>query len=242
MTEENCLSYWYPKLVDSGVLTPRTEIVRTDVNFWPLFDGEPAEGFGEFVTELVGAAMRIGGFPVFLRSGHTSAKHDWKDTCFVAAEEDVASHVFAIIEYGECTSLMGLPTDVWAVREMIPTVPMFHAFHGDMPVTVERRYFFADGKVCCKHPYWPEEAFEDRRCSTESWREVLRAMNMEPVREVEILTAMTEQVAAQFDGAWSLDWLLGADGRYWAVDMAEAKSSWHWPGCAGAVERGWYAN
>ena len=237
--DRNCLSYWYPKLQASGVLTPRTEIVRTDVDLWPLLDGEKPEGFDELAAELKEVAGKVGGFPVFLRSGHTSGKHDWKDTCYVEAASEMASHIVNIFEYGECTSLMGLPTDVWAVREMIPTIPQFVAFHGGMPITQERRYFFADGMVCCRHPYWPDVAFAHQSCSTESWRAALRVMNVETRLEIVMLSELTEQVAAHFDGAWSLDWLLGADGRYWARDMATAETSWHWPGCPVAKDRGW---
>ena len=233
------MSYWYPRLQLSGVLTPRTEIVRTGVNFWPLFDGQPVEGFGEFVAELAGAAQQVGGFPAFLRTGHTSAKHDWKNSCYVASETELRSHVIAILEYGECTSLMGLPVDVWAVRELIPTICHFLAFHGRMPITQERRYFFADGMVCCRHPYWPDSAFINQWCSTESWRAALRVMNLETKQETGNLAMLTQRVAAHFDGAWSLDWLLGADGRWWAIDMATAETSWHWPGCPVAKKQGW---
>jgi len=35
-------------------------------------------------------------------------------------------------------------------------------------------------------------------------------------------------------GAWSLDWAFATDGTWYAIDMAPAASSFHWPGCPAA--------
>ena len=76
----NCLSYWYPILQKTGVLTPRTEIIRTDLDLSLVLDGGdvPTEA-GDFVAE-VGKACNAFGYPCFLRTGVFSGKHSWKDT------------------------------------------------------------------------------------------------------------------------------------------------------------------
>ena len=77
----NCITYWLPKLMAAGIPVPRTEIVETDIELPLLLNGHNPAGFVVFLCELREACDRIG-YPVFLRTGHTSAKHDWEDTCY----------------------------------------------------------------------------------------------------------------------------------------------------------------
>lgn len=43
--------------------------------------------------------------------------------------------------------------------------------------------------------------------------------------------AIVARVSSRFDGRWSLDLAQHADGRWFAVDMAEMDRSYHWQGC-----------
>lgn len=239
--EMNCLSYWFPKIVGiPGIKTPRTEIVQTKLPLWSLCDGkapEPTDGetWHGFLDGLAEIAMRVGGGgPVFMRTGQGSGKHEWRDTCFIgdATRETIGQHVCQLVEWSELVDMLGLPTNVWVIRELLPTKPVFTAFRG-MPITKERRYFIKDGKTVCRHPYWPAEAFEGRSQAPAGWRDALEVMNNPTLEEWAELTELSDRVGAVIGGDWSIDWLMTERGWY-LTDMAVAGDSYHWAGCAKA--------
>jgi hypothetical protein len=221
------LAYWFPKLQASGVLTPTTKIITTKTDFGPMMDGQPSKEIDEFIAFLKHEAEHFG-FPLFLRTGHLSAKHSWKDSCFVPSKEQIGNSIYALVEASALATLRGLPMDVWVIRSFLDLDIRFTAFHGDMPVAVERRYFIEDGKVICSHPYWPAGAFEQIRNKPENWGALLTEMNAVTAPELEDLSV---QVSQSFEGAWSLDWAKHKSGTWYAIDMAPMEVSWHWPGC-----------
>ena len=218
------LEAWYPLLVAASIPVPATEIVQAPFDLTPLLDGEEPEGWTIFVAELEAAARRIG-YPVFLRTGHGSGKHEFVWTCFVPEAAALANHVAALVEWSALVDFLGLPTDVWAVREMLPVESTFTAFRG-FPVSRERRYFIRDGRVIGHHPYWPPAAIEDP--SVQDWRPRLDALNTETPEEIAVLTDLSKRVGAAIPGAWSVDWLW-SPGRGWiCIDMAWAERSFVW--------------
>ena len=218
------LAEWYPLLVAAGIPTPATLIVRTELDLTPLLDGEEPEGFSDFLAELAAAAETIG-YPLFLRTGYGSGKHEWRDTCFVPAPADLGQHVFALLEWSNLVDLFGLPTGTWVVRELLPTEAAFTAF-GGMPITRERRYFVEDGQILGFTPYWPPEAIVAP--SVPDWRERLDAINQMSDGEIAELSALAIRVSAAVPGAWSVDFLWVPDRGWLAIDMAHAEASFCW--------------
>lgn len=231
------LEQWYP-LVAPIVGTPATAIVKAAADMAPLlYEGERdapdiSMEFHQLCDGIAKAADLLGGYPVFLRTGLMSGKHQWDRTCHLPSEAAIESHVRAIVEYSELADIFGdRPTDIWVVRELLDTWPAFHAFGGNMPITRERRYFFEDGKVIGHHPYWPDEAFVDERVDRDDWKQRLVGLNYEDPAEVKLLTAQTEMVAAVIPGAWSVDWLWTGTHhpeRWYLTDMAWAEQSYVW--------------
>ncbi len=170
----NCITIWFPALLELGVNVPRTEIVElpVDLIYWAY--GEPDIRLDECIESITVACDKIG-YPCFLRSGQTSGKHDWKKSCFVPSREVIRDHVYRIVEYGAMAD--DLPSTMFAARELIPTSPIFTAFYGEMPVTREFRFFVNEGCVVHIQPYWPEHAIEENYEGDEDWRPLLRAMN-----------------------------------------------------------------
>lgn len=213
------LSWWYLRL-PSDILTPKTIIVP----------GNPRamRGTSERIIEIVHEEL---GWPFFLRTDYFSSKHGWKDTCFVSRPLDVFGHMCKIAEDGSIVDLVGLPSDMWILRKMIPTIPAFTAFRGDMPIVKERRYFVQDGKVLCHHPYWPRDAFTGK-VSVGDWMQRLDKMNYETKDEIEFLSKLSSKVGVAVGGSWSIDWLWSKpEKRWYLTDMAEAEQSYHWEGC-----------
>jgi len=240
--KENCMSYWLPKLIEIGVPTPKTIIIdmnKVDDKFVKAINKifwmkdptkEETEALIKFKQILEEMGHRIE-YPLFLRSGHSSHKHNWKETCYVEQQAQLISHAQAIAEYNIMANhSSGLPINVWAVRKIIETAPAFKAFN-EMPITKEIRYFFKDHKLVCKHPYWPEHALEGNVINDKNWKLKLSAMNSLSEEDDEILKKLTKKVALRFDGYWSIDWLKGKDGNWYAIDMATGEDSYHCPEC-----------
>lgn len=222
---KNCLSYWYP-LIAPHVPTPRTEIVRSG-NLSALFDNEIPDGWGTLLAAINTARGKIGG-DCFLRTGQGSGKHDWSRTCFLPETANIAHHVAALVEWSEMVDFMGLPHDVWCVREMLETMPIgICPQYGGMPVCREFRFFVENGEVKCFHPYWPLEALVDGGLAgdfQEGWYETFCSLDdPEPKR-------LAEAVSQAVPGAWSVD-ILEAKRGWFVTDMAEAERSFHWPSC-----------
>lgn len=233
---KNCLSYWFPKIEQAGLPVPRTfieklpdELVR---ELYAPFDGRRmGDGVKPFFDALRQSASVVG-YPCFLRTGMGSGKHCWKDTCFVTKPEDIEQHVVSLVEWSECVDFMGLPFDVWAVREFLPTAPVMVADrYGKMPVCREFRLFVDGGKIRCWHPYWPADAIHQGMASLPSdfaaqYEQLCRLR----AHESDHLFHLAERAGAAVGGSWSVDILDTARG-WFVTDMAEAAHSFHWEGC-----------
>jgi hypothetical protein len=221
----NCLSYWYP-LIKGLVPTPRTEIVRSG-DLSALFDNKLPECWETFQAEIDLARANIGG-DCFLRTGQGSGKHNWSRTCFLPKNDSVISHVAALIDWSMLVDFMGLPCDVWCVREMLPTSPIgVCPRYSGMPVCREFRFFAEAGQVKCFHPYWPLGALIEGGFAAdlpEGWYEQFCKLDdTEPKRLAEI-------VSNSVPGAWSID-ILETKRGWFVTDMAVAQQSYHWPEC-----------
>jgi len=239
------MSYWWPLLkAVPGVNTPETCMVRFAGNPKDFYDwyegGQPSDDLQSFVGDLQTLGHDVG-YPCFLRTGYTSGKHRWSTCCCVPGPSVMGRHVLALFEFSVAADIIGLPFDVWAIREFLPTQPCFRIQRfGNMPLCRERRYFVNEGRVVSHVPYWPAEAIggkdgdeEERgawrlRGLPDNWRELLAKANQETDDEVALLTELSERISAAIAGAWSLDWLWTARGWY-AIDMAEAARSWACP-------------
>jgi hypothetical protein len=245
----NCLSYWFPKIERAGLPVPKTEIVRTDVDLLLYCHGEerdgpkPVEAAQNFLSELSSAAKRISeSGPWFLRTGQGSGKHGWKNTCYLKDLADLPRHVAALVEWSHMVDFLGLPTDVWVVREMLPTRPVaILPAYGDMPLVREVRVFVRDSEVVCWHPYWPSgsirEGFVGRKVP-ENFPELCGAVSKFCDQHQVEICDLARRAGEAIGGAWSVDVLetVDFDRRFFVTDMAEAERSWHWDGCLHAKE------
>jgi len=223
---QNDMAYWWPKLAESGVPAPETRLVTSKGCLIDLLDGKNPEGWRQFLSDLHDAAEAVGGYPIFLRTGHFSGKHRWKDTCYVESQQQLSQHVFNLVEESCIADIIGLPTKNWAVRRLIhPAKNHEHRTRMGRPLVPERRCFFWNGETICHHPYWPPDSMD-----TPENASVIVQLNDWTESSDSILEQLTEKVAQHFEGYWSLDWLYN-QGTWYAIDMALGNDSWHWPGC-----------
>lgn len=234
--DKTALSYWFPKIEAAGLLVPQTRIVNMPVlaqeNLWAWFDGK--EGTADqiaasraFFGEIRVAAEALG-LPCFLRTDYTSDKHEWERTCFLKTVDQIPRHVFAIAEFSEIAGIMGIPWDVWVVREFLPTIPLgICPRYGNMLICREFRFFVDDGAVRCVHPYWPRESLEQGGAD-------MAALDYDQLcRWPHELSELAGAAGKAVGGSWSIDILETARGWH-ITDMAEANKSFHWEGCPNA--------
>jgi len=244
----NSLLNWFPKIKDLGIPVPRTEWVEIPPKLgWRLVvEGKKAlDDFNPYLEKIKEKAEEIG-YPVFIRTDQASAKHSYENACLVLREEDLLRAIRNTLEFNINADLLGLPFKAIVIREFLELYWGFKAFHGNLPIAKERRYFIKDRKVLCHHPYWPPEAIEQAHSLDGSkpynrylihrlpamWREILEELNRETLEEVALLTNYSEQVAQVIEGYWSIDYALSRDGKTWyLIDMANGYQSYHDPKC-----------
>lgn len=227
---KNSITYWLPVLNKNKIRSPRTIIVHGNVDYPPYLMNQKYFDDPEFksLIDRVAHAAHLIGYPCFLRSGQTSDKHNWSETCFLKKQEDIPQQLVNIAEHSVMADPSGNfpPCDFWAVREMIPTTPIFHAFEG-MPIVSERRFFVKEGKIICHHPYWPEEAFEYQDIESA----LIDKVNEFSKEDEKKLKPIVELIGEKIGGYWSVDMLKDSSGQWWCTDMAVGDDSYHWKGC-----------
>ena len=242
--EKNCISYWFPILEQTGIAVPQTKIIKTEINLkeianintdndmikipklWINTLGSKCE---KFIEEMQESANQTG-YPLFLRTGMGAAKHNWKNTCFVKSPDDLLKHIHNLIIWSDSITFWGFPCDVWSVRKYIPMKSICKLFSGEMPIGKERRFFIKDKEILCHHNHWPPFLLEGK-CSILEWEILNRELQITESEE-NILKKIAGCIALSFDEFWSLDFSLGADGKWYAIDMALGECSFHCPGCS----------
>jgi hypothetical protein len=236
--EPTNLAYWFPKLEAAGVPVPRTILVHTDADLAYLLDGQEPPGYADFHAALKAAVEEIG-TPCFLRTGYISGKHEWERTCYLDFPEDMWWHVQALVEESALVDIMGLPTNDWAVRELIKTAPLFRCRrYANFPVTREFRVFIRDDEIEHVQPYWPPDAVEEGKPDRDDWRELLAAAANEEDIEKDGFGPYTLAgwaCGAVGGGYWSVDCLQDRDGKWWVTDMAEGDRSFRYEPAAAAA-------
>lgn len=245
--DKTCLSYWFPKLNYAGIPTPLTSIVdKAPDNLFLLCEGRKPKGWNEFLLALEDACDSIAnksGYPLFLRTGQTSGKHNWNRTCCLKSKADLSAHVSSLVEFSEFADFIGLAKDVWVVREMLPVeqVAILDRY-GDFPLVKEMRGFVEGGEIKCAHPYWPAGAIKQGFRNPPENVEELEKMAEIGIDKADEAHDLLKRVAGAFngDGAWSVDILQTKNGLF-VTDMAEAGKSYHWAECQNKFirEKGW---
>ena len=226
------LLWWYPK-VAGAVDMPKTIIVPIDPPRDAeelLFREKEADDppLAAYSTAIMEAGRKVG-YPLFIRTDLTSGKHSM--ACYVEKEPDIFRAVAELVEtHGGLLWLnRDSPVSAIVVRPWIELDSPFRAFAG-LPISRERRYFVRDGKVVCRHPYWPEEAIQFWGEEPPGWQHQLGIISVQSETEIALLTGMAAKLSRRLPGAWSLDFARTKLGQWLFIDAALAHESWH-PEC-----------
>lgn len=227
----NDLAYWFPPVEAAGLHVPKTRIVKYDGagDLSELLDGVTPNGYDAFLDSLAFAGDEVDSWPCFLRTGHTSGKHRWGGCCHLVEAEALPAHVTNLVEESHM-GIPSLPTDTWAVRELIPTDHLFHCSgFGGLPVTREFRVFVRDDRVEHVQPYWPADALKDARPNLPHWRRSLQWAAKISNYDLDRITERALAAVAALDGGyWSVDFLIDEYDEWWLIDMAEGDRSFRY--------------
>ena len=214
---------WFPAILAAGLPVPRTEMILFNhESLWPVLDGKEAQGFP--MEQLKRSCLDIG-YPVFLRTDLSSAKHDGPISYRAKSEEDLWRCVVRTFEDNAIKDIACF-TRAFMVREFLDLPAPFTAFRGH-PIAREWRLFASQSQVVCEHFYWPEEAFEGGWASVKEWREMLKGLSSPPPELNELREMALQATQAIGQGEWSVDFAQDRAGKWWLIDMAVARKSWH---------------
>lgn len=217
---------WFPATQRAGLPVPRTEFVEFDPDMlWPTCDGNTARD--DFpMQKMIEACDRIG-YPVFIRTDLSSAKHDGPRAFRADSSDDLWRCVMSTFEDNACKDLASF-VRAWMIREWINVEASFTAF-GGLAIGREWRFFANQQGVVCKHFYWPEEAFEHVHTDDSRWREKLEILGgrMNAAEESTLSNLASRAARAIGEHEWSVDFAFDVAGKPWLIDMARAESSWH---------------
>jgi len=235
--DRTALSYWFPLIEKAGLPVPCTRIFQMpdaarDVILAGMDGRDGGDGLVNFAADVAETVIADGlGFPLFLRTDHTSGKHEWNRTCFVSCPEDLSQHIWALAEFSELADFMGgMPWETIVARELLPTLPIGKCpAYRDMPICREFRIFVDGDEIICTHPYWPQDALAHGGAIV-SAHDMKKLSTFRDPAEMEAVQDLARRAGAAVGGAWSVDVLDTARG-WFVTDMAEAHKSWHWPRC-----------
>lgn len=222
----NCFTHWFPVVARLGIPHPKSRVIDFPEQLTAmLVNGD--EAAGERLDDIVRSIRAFGdevGYPLFLKSGLFSGKHEWVNTCFVAEDATDEQIKKQIVWLTHLSMMFGVELSLClVVRSFIHTEPAFHAFEGT-PITPEFRLFATDGKLNGWQPYWPEHSIQ--KPDTQDWAERLRAISTPGPGELEKMQAWAESVTREIGGFWSVDFLRARDGSLYLIDMAEGNKSY----------------
>lgn len=233
--DKNDMVYWWPKIKGGTLPLPETLLVTIppeEDDLIDILDGRESKAWTPLVERLKFCIQTVIGTPCFLRTGHTSGKHSWQDTCYLADVKDLDGHIARLVEES-LMGIPGLPTTTWAVRKMIQVDPLFHAFWR-MPIAREFRLFATSQTVEHIQPYWPADAIREAVADDRtSWRDALANAAELSYTESNMLYHLATEAAEcanhnEADVEWSVDFLQDHEGKWWLTDMALGEDSFRY--------------
>ena len=242
MTNDSAL-HWLPRITALGLPVPRTHVIALDYQkMYPIFDGQPCSAFTKLIADVQDYCAKRG-TPLFVRTDLSSAKHSGPKGYLLDGKNNVGQVLFELLKHHEMTKFMGSDPQALLLREFLNLDHKFTAFHG-LPIAREWR-LFADAEKChCWHFYWPDEALEGHIQENViglvetlwKYRKYPRGLAGTYLKQCAVNAA---GVCAEGTPVanWSVDFARDVSGKWWLIDIATAKHSWH-PECPKRVEVG----
>lgn len=242
--EENCFSYWFPKIEKAGFLTPKTVFatVPKDIRIHAYDkDGSGKEFIQKWMKTEILPMAKEAGIPLeklFIKNSTYSHKFDADNSCF-CSQRDIAEHFYRIMQEDDMMDVGGNCEIV--VRERIPfNSRQTPTIYNGLPLRPEFRVFydFDDRNAIFCANYWDFD-YVAPHIFNRTDKIVFEGMRKELQESFEaysdIIMAMVEKKMATVEGLhgpWSVDFMLAEDYRgqkkLYLIDMAVAEQSAYW--------------
>ena len=144
----------------------------------------------------------FGGAALVLKDYVKSAKHYWKEACFIPRASDREALARVTERFLELRD--GHPEGGLVYREFLEFQSIGKHQVSDMPLTLEFRLFFVKGKLLCSSRYWGDADYPEQ----------------EP--PLDYFTELAQGVQSPF---FSMDIAADTDGRWWVVEIGDAQVS-----------------
>lgn len=230
----NSALVWMPVMEataeDYGVHVPDSATVPIDAKAAFNFVDGDASSFN--IGEIESAADSLG-YPAFVRTDITSAKHKGLVGIRARDADELRTAVSWAIEANAMK--MGSPwPQAIILREWIDLAVGFydeaHITDSKRQIAREFRAFASPKELLCVHFYWPEDSIHDT--DADDWQQRLESMSKLADADRELFESYATDVAYRVPKAdvWSVDFARSARGQWYAIDMALADMSSH-PDC-----------
>lgn len=239
--DQNNLSFWYPKVKDRGLRTPRTRVVPVPDDIVSAFQLEsPSDDMkvNNFILESVMPVIKdMEGLP-FLRNGtFAGCKDDFSVCCPADRSENTILGCIRQLQYDSINLGYGGTTEI-VVRERIPSPAHLDRVCNGMPLHSEFRVFydFDIRKALYVVNYWDRKAHRDdpvrrRKADAAIFDRRWPSLEQEYIHNAQRVLNAVESAMSEVTGlagTWAVDILRDQDDELWLIDMSEGWNSDLW--------------
>jgi hypothetical protein len=157
--------------------TPKSRCLSNEATFDP--------------EQLYQAVWQFGDAPLIIKDYVKSLKHYWEEACFIPSAADRLKAKGVIQKFLE---LVGDEiNEGLVIREFVPLKQLTQHSKSGMPLAVEYRAFFYQGKLMSVYPYWEEGEYDEEIQVPEPFLEVAKTIQS---------NFFTMDIAQKEDGEW----------------------------------------
>ena len=237
MISQDSAKFWFPKLANHEWQwmrdwLPKTVLVDySEEALSPSLAGTRTEEYERLYYEVESMILDHIGYPAFIRTDLTSAKHAGVKAYKIESCDDINHALLTTLSQAQLKSYFSkVKSSAIMVREFIRVKHERTAF-GGLPIGQEWRVFADQISEQCHHGYWPEEALSGHM---DDGKEPSAPALTHPLGGwiyTDALDASALAAKAMGAGKWSIDFVKDVNDKVWLVDMATAGNSYHHPEC-----------
>lgn len=243
---ENAVRFksWYTLLEKACVKQPKSHTVEPDVmefiHHIALDIHTTKEPYKTHLKDLLlkwceiwllDAKECLGFDSLFFKLDTYSDKHHM-GTTFISNPEDLCERIIDCFYNGTLAGVATNPKSL-VFREPLDLKGLALLEDSTLPITVERRAFWVNGKVDKVIPYWPLDAFTGE---DEPPVDVIDYLNELNAVSHDAILPEVDKAGKALEAShpnWSIDFALDAHGEWWLIDCAPAEMSWGYEQKAG---------
>lgn len=210
------MEFWYPRLTEvSGLNLPQTEWVSLQAS--KVDEGTIHEMYSAtYDFSEVKSALDSIGIPAFVRTDQASDGRQKGGACIEShTESEIRSTIGAVLDFN--ITWAEVPFCSLVIQEWIDKQSVSEADFG-----VEVRFFIENGEVLNWGFYWPES---DVNINSSDYSHLQRIAK----ENITQIIPSVQKIAERFDGvnssAWSVDFVLSKDTKWYCTDMAPKEMS-----------------